>query len=98
VIAADENLVSVMRHVESNPLRVGMVSDLAAYPWSSYVVHGLGKSTSLVDEAPVWAGLVKVAPVRQACWRDWLHKPLSASDLAAIRRCVTSGRPYGGGA
>jgi putative transposase len=98
VIAADENLLTVMRYLESNPLRAGMVSDSATYPWSSYVVHGLGKSTSLVDEAPVWAGLAKVAPVRRACWRDWLHKLLSASDLAAIRLSVTSGRPYGGGA
>jgi len=98
VIAADEHLLSVMRHVESNPLRAGMVSDLAAEPWSRYVVHGLGKSTRMVDEAPAGAGLAKAAPVRQASWRDWLHKALSASDRPAIRRCVTSGRPYGGGA
>jgi hypothetical protein len=30
VIAADEHLLSVMRCVESNPLRAGIVSDLAA--------------------------------------------------------------------
>jgi putative transposase len=98
VIAADEHLLTVMRYVESNPLRAGMVTDLAAYPWSIYLVHGLGKSMSLVDEAPVWAGLAKTEPGRQAYWRRWLHQPLSACELAAIRRSVTSGRPYGGGA
>jgi putative transposase len=97
VIAADEHLLTVMRYVESNPLRAGMVSDLAAYPWSSYLAHGLGKSMGLVDQAPVWAGLSKTEPGRQAYWRRWLHQPLSAGDLAAIRRSVTSGRPYGGG-
>ena len=96
VVAADEHLLTVMRYVESNPLRAGMVSDLAAYPWSSYLVHGLGSGSGLVDEAPVWAGLAKTAPARQAYWRKWLHEPLSAGDLAAVRRSVTSGRPYGG--
>jgi REP-associated tyrosine transposase len=96
VIAADEHLLTVMRYVESNPLRAGMVSDLAAYPWSSYLVHGLGKAAGLVDEAPVWARLAKTEAARQAYWREWLHQPLSAGDLAAIRRSVTSGRPYGG--
>jgi putative transposase len=95
VIEADEHLLTVMRYVESNPLRAGMVSDLAAYPWSSYVVHGLGKSTSLVSEAPVWAPLGKTEAARQAYWRKWLHMPLTERELQAIRRSVTSGRPYG---
>jgi putative transposase len=96
VIAADEHLLTVMRYVESNPLRAGMVLDLAAYPWSSYLVHVLGKTMSLADEAVVWPALAKTVAARQAYWRKWLHQPLSASDLAAIRRSVTSGRPYGG--
>ncbi len=98
VVAADEHLLTVMRYVESNPLRAGMVSDLAAYPWSSYVAHGLGKGMGLVDEAPVWAALAKTEAGRQAYWRRWLHTRLSAGELAAVRRSVTSGRPYGGAA
>jgi putative transposase len=35
IIECDEHLLTVMRYVESNPLRAGMVEDLAAYPWSS---------------------------------------------------------------
>jgi putative transposase len=42
VISADAHLLTVMRYVESNPLRAGMVTDLAEYAWSSYLVHGLG--------------------------------------------------------
>ena len=42
----------MLRYVESNPLRARMVNDLAAYPWSSYMHHGLGKEIAVVDEAP----------------------------------------------
>src|SRR5260370_36561988 len=59
VVAADEHLLTVMRYVEANPLRAGLVSDLAAYPWSSYVVRGLGKGMGRVDEAPGWGALGK---------------------------------------
>jgi putative transposase len=95
VIAADEHLLTVLRYVESNPLRAGLVTDLADYPWSSYPVHGLGQHAPLVDEAPVWASLGQTEAARQAYWRRWLRTPLAEKELAAVRRSVASGRPYG---
>jgi hypothetical protein len=50
---------------------------------------------SLVDEVPLWASLGKTEKARQCHWRDWLHTPLTEKELAAVRRSVTSGRPYG---
>jgi putative transposase len=94
-IATDEHLLTVMRYVESNPFRAGLVGDLADYPWSSYRAHGLGESLPLVDEAPVWSSLGRSEAARQAYWRKWLHTPLTEKELAAVRRSVTSGRPYG---
>jgi putative transposase len=52
VLEADEHLLTVLRYVEANPLRAGMVSDLATFPLSSYLVHGLGKSMALIEEVP----------------------------------------------
>ncbi len=95
VITADGHLLTVMRYVESNPLRAGLVADLADYPWSSYPAHGLGRPSPLVDEAPVWASLGRDEAARRAHWREWLHAPLNDKELAAVRRSVTSGRPYG---
>jgi putative transposase len=97
-VATDEHLLTVMRYVESNPLRAGLVTDLADYPWSSYPRHGLGQTLPLVDEAPVWPSLGKTEAARQAYWRRWLHTPLTEKELVAVRRSVTSGRPYGGAA
>jgi putative transposase len=95
VIQDDEHLLTVLRYVESNPLRARMVSDLAAYPWSSYVCHGLGKSIAWVDETPAWTQLGRTDQHRQRHWRKWLHTPLSEKELSAVRRSVTTGRPYG---
>ena len=97
-IASDEHLLTVMRYVESNPLRAGVVTDLADYPWSSYPAHGLGKHLPLVEEAPVWRSLGRTEAARQAYWRSWLHTPLTEKELAGVRQSVTSGRPYGGAA
>lgn len=98
VVSADEHLLRVMRYVESNPLRAGMVRDLRCYRWSSYLAHGLGRRLPLVDEVPLWALLGKTEEARQRYWRGWLHTPLTEKELAAVRRSVTSGRPFGAAA
>jgi putative transposase len=95
VIQGDEHLLTMMRYVETNPLRAGLVRDLADYAWSSYRVHGCGESSPLVDVAPVWSSLGKTEAARQAHWRKWLHTPLTEKELAAVRRSVATGRPYG---
>jgi putative transposase len=95
VIEEDEHLLTVMRYVEANPLRAGITEDLASYPWSSYPVHGLGKSDDLVAEAPVWRGLGTTEGARQKRWRKWVHRPLTDKELNGVRGAVTTGRPFG---
>lgn len=93
VIETDEHLLTVLRYVEGNPLRAGMVSDWASYVWSSYLVHGLGRRFGLIDEAPVWERLGKTEAARQSRWREWVHTPLTEKELAGVRRAATTGHP-----
>ncbi len=95
VVEDDEYALTVLRYIESNPLRAGMVTDLASYPWSSYPVHGMGRADPLVGALPCWAQLRATESARQAYWRKWLHTPLTERELTAIRRSITTGRPYG---
>jgi putative transposase len=95
VVQDDDHAVTVLRYVEANPLRARMVTDLAAHPWSSYRVHGMGCRDPLVMELPGWPRLGKDEPARQAYWRTLVHTALSERELAAVRQSVTSGRPYG---
>jgi putative transposase len=95
VIQDDEHLLTVLRYIEANPLRAGMVADLKDYPWTSYAAHGLGQANPLLSEVPVWSRLGAAEAVRQAFWRHWVHEPLTERELAALRRSVTTGRPFG---
>ena len=52
-------------------------------------------SLALVDEGSLWASLGKTEEARQRYWRGGLHTPLTDKELAAVRRSVTSGRPFG---
>ena len=70
-------------------------SDLASYPWSSYRVHGMGQPDPLISPLPGYVNLRNAAAARLAYWREWVHTPLTERELAAIRRAVVSGRPFG---
>jgi putative transposase len=95
VIQDHEHALTVLRYIEANPLRAGMVTDAGNYPWSSYRGHGLGRPDSLLGVLPAWEGLGRTPEARQAAWRKWVHTPLTERELAAVRRAVVSERPYG---
>jgi putative transposase len=98
VIEEDNHALVVLRYVEGNPRRAGMVTDLASYPWSSYRVHGMGAADPLLTPLPVWETLGKDEGTRRAHWRQWLHTPFTQAELEAVRRSVVSGRPFGSAA
>jgi hypothetical protein len=41
-----------------------------SYPWSSYRVHGMGRSDPLLQRLPVWETLAKHDAARAAYWRQ----------------------------
>jgi putative transposase len=95
VIQDDEHLLTVLRYIEANPLRAGIVTDLRDYPWCSYPTHGLGCAQAGVNALPTWQTLAATEEARLVFWRDLVHTPLTARELAAVRRSVTTGRPFG---
>lgn len=81
-------LSAVMRYVELNPVRAGLVKHAPDYVWSSAVLH-LGGPDSL--------GLVDGEQWRQTWsaeeWAEMLS--VGSPECAAIRAATYSGRPYG---
>lgn len=83
-IQCDRHLLTVMRYVERNPLRAGLVSSAADWPWSS-----------LSDwmSAP---GLLTRGPVdRFGDWLSFVNDAETASEVEALRTSVRRGRPFG---
>lgn len=96
VIQDDEHLLAVLRYIEANPVRAGLVKHAGEYRWSSFAYHGGGRSDELIDPTPAYESLGKYPAVRQRRWAAYVHDTPDAHELAAIRRSGETGLPYGG--
>ena len=86
-IAEDEHYLTVVRYVERNPLRAGLVARAANWRWSS-----LGQ-TNLMLESPL---LVEGPVARPKDWLARVDQPETQTELEALRRSITRGAPFGG--
>lgn len=86
-IAADEHLLTVLRYVERNPVRANLVKEADQWLWSS-----AGLWTTQVGRPDY----LEAGPVeRPQPWLQWVNQALTAAELAALRRSVNRGTPYG---
>ncbi|WP_448586697.1 transposase [Thermaurantiacus sp.] len=86
--AIDEpHLLAAVWHIETNPVRAGLVAAPGDWPWSSARAHLLGLSDGLTDAAP----LLRRIPD----WPALLRQPPDEAALAALRAGERTGRPVG---
>jgi putative transposase len=90
-IQQDDHLLTVLRYVERNPVRAGLVADAARWPWSSAVDRQDDTGEPLRPD-----GFLLPSPVElPQPWTEWVNRPLTESELAAVRQCAKRERPYG---
>ena len=85
-IAEDEHLLTVLRYVERNPLRAGIVSSAAHWCWSS-----LGQVYSICQDLPCRRDLL---PSQRNRW-SWVDGVETEAELRALRRSVIREPPIG---
>jgi len=87
VLEGGDPVLRVIRYVERNPLRAGLVESAQQWRWSSL------RWSRKAAEAPTWwpAGLVE----RPADWLRTVNRPDTEEELAALRACIARGRPFG---
>lgn len=85
-IQEDEHLLTVLRYIERNPLRAGLVERAQEWTWSSLA--------SLCEE-PLPSFLHPGPVPRGKDWLDWVNQPQSEAELKAILRSVDRGAPFG---
>jgi putative transposase len=95
VIQDDGHLLVVLRYIEANPLRAGMVADPADYRWSSYRAHGLGEPDPLLSPLPEYDGLGRTPAERRARWRRKVAAAQDEGEVESVRRSLRTGRPLG---
>jgi putative transposase len=72
--------------VERNPLRAGLVTRADDWQWSSLPVWLNPPLMPWLDQGPV---------PRHAGWLEYVQAPQTDAELAALRRSVERGTPYG---
>ena len=81
----DPHLLTVLRYVEANPLRAGMVERAQAWPWSSLGCMSQTRDALLCD----W-------PIdRPRAWTTIVNRAMPQRDLASLRTSIARGRPFG---
>jgi putative transposase len=88
----DAHLTTVLRYVERNPLRAGLVRRAEAWRWSC-----LGQLAALPEGDPS-VPVIPIAPwpvARRRDWAQWVNRPQTPKEEAAVLRALAHGRPYG---
>jgi putative transposase len=87
--AMDEaHMWNAIRYVERNPVRAHLVERAEDYLWSSAAAHcGLRSDILLTDDFPPPGIIVD--------WSEWLRIDHTDEDKKAIRRHLSTGRPWG---
>jgi putative transposase len=88
-IQEDEHLLTVLRYIERNPLRAGLVARAAAWRWSSLRWHLEPPQLAFLDRGPV---------ARPPGWLELVQAAHTEAELAALRRCTARGTPFGAAA
>jgi len=58
-----------MRYIELNPVRARLVTQPAAFRWSSYGANAMGREDGLVTPHPFYYSLGRTADERQRAYR-----------------------------
>ena len=85
-IERDDHLLTVMRYVERNALRAGLVARAEDWPWGSLAWRN-GARGSLLSDPPLRL---------PRDWYGWVNAAQSTAELAELRECVDRQRPFGG--
>jgi putative transposase len=83
-IEEDDHLLTVLRYIERNPVRAGLVERAQHWRWPSAAPRRGGEPP--LDPGPV---------PRPAAWLEHVNGPQTEAEVDAIRECIRRRRPYG---
>ena len=86
LVQDDAHLVTACRYVERNPLRAGLVASAADWPHGSLTQLRRRGAARLLDPWPL---------PRPPRWAEAVDRPETPQELAALRRSVQRGAPFG---
>ena len=85
-IQQDDHLVTVLRYIERNPLRAGLVARAEDWLWSSLRGHSAAGGSVPADTSTV--------PLPRQ-WVRCVNAPMTDAEVESLRRSVNRGTPFG---
>jgi putative transposase len=88
LVESDRHFLTLVRYVERNAKRAGLVKKAEDWPWSSAHarVGGNQRQKKLLSPWPV---------AEPRSYREWLHRPQGKEEIEKIRSAIKKSRPYG---
>src|SRR5208282_5399194 len=85
-VESDRHFLTLVRYVERNAQRAGLVKKAEDWPWSSVYARRCGKEKQLLSRWPV---------AEPKDYVPWLNHPQPKEEIANIRYAIKRSRPYG---
>tara|TARA_R110002050_G_scaffold71891_3_gene154663 strand:+ start:49679 stop:50401 length:723 start_codon:yes stop_codon:yes gene_type:complete len=85
LVDSDNYLFTVMRYIEMNPVRAGMVDHPEEYPWSSYQANAVGKAIELLTPHEQYVKLADTHTERLSRYVGLFDEYLSDNTIELIR-------------
>ena len=98
VVDSEQYMLSIMRYIELNPVRAGMVAHPRDYPWSShrrYAYGDSGHNLNWLIEPDQYLNIGRSDEARRQGYRDLFKASIDADELTAIRDSVHKGWALG---
>lgn len=86
IVQDDSHLLTVVRYIEGNAVRAGLVASAIQWKWSSHFERMSG-STGILSGVPI---------TLPDDWTNYVDDPQTDSELEKLRRSVNRQTPYGG--
>ncbi|MCM8787974.1 MAG: transposase [Candidatus Omnitrophica bacterium] len=86
IVQKDNHLLTVLRYVEGNPVRAGLVKCAKDWLWSSHNARIGNGEDYFIDEPPI--EIPKL-------WDKYVNEPLTDNELERLRQSVNRQSPYG---
>ena len=85
-IEQDAHLLTVLRYIEQNPMRAGLVVRAEDWRWSSAQHWAETSRVPAIESGPV---------PRPKLWLAWVNEPAEQTEIRRIRQSVNRGAPLG---
>jgi putative transposase len=86
IVQSNEHLITVIRYIEANPVRAGVVISAADWPWSSH------QARICIVKDKMQNDTVQMLP---GAWTEYVDTPLTDTEIEKVRISVNRQSPFG---